>query len=54
MGIEQSDRLTTIAISKKNRQSLIELGRKNQTFDQILSQLLQRLSSNVEHRGVIG
>jgi hypothetical protein len=48
MAIEEKNRLTTIAISKKNRETLIELGRKDQTFDQILSQVLQRLSSNAQ------
>jgi hypothetical protein len=32
----------TIAISKKNHQALIQRGRKNQSFDQILSEILQR------------
>lgn len=44
MAIEQKNRLTTIAISKKNRETLIEFGRKDQTFDEILSQVLKRLS----------
>jgi hypothetical protein len=48
MAIEEKNRLTTIAISKKNRETLIELGRKDQTFDQILSQVLHRLCSNVQ------
>jgi hypothetical protein len=48
MAIEQKNRLTTIAISKKNREALIEFGRKDQTFDQILSQVLQRLSNNTQ------
>jgi len=47
MGINQkNNRLTTIAISKENRETLVELGRKDQTFDQILSEVLQRHSSN--------
>ena len=32
----------TIAISKKNKIALIQMGRKNQTFDSILTDVLER------------
>ena len=39
------DEVKTIAISPKNHQSLIRLGRKDQTFDEILSQILQKFDT---------
>jgi hypothetical protein len=36
----------TIAVSKKNHLALIAMGRKNQTFDEILSEILERLGGN--------
>jgi hypothetical protein len=33
--------MTSIAISKKTREQLLELGRKGQTFDEIIQELLK-------------
>jgi hypothetical protein len=33
----------TIVVSKKTHSTLVSMGRKDQTFDQILSQLFERL-----------
>jgi hypothetical protein len=44
MAFKEKNRLTTtIAISKKNRQTLVEIGRKDQSFDQILGQVLEQI-----------
>jgi hypothetical protein len=51
MRINEKNRLTTIAISKKNREALIGLGRKDQSFDQILGQILERIKSNAQLGG---
>lgn len=46
MSVNEKNRLTTIAISKKNREALVDLGRKDQSFDQILGQVLERMKSD--------
>jgi hypothetical protein len=46
MALEEKNRLTTtIAISKKNRQTLVQLGRKDQSFDEILGQVLEQITN---------
>jgi hypothetical protein len=37
---------TTIAISKRNRETLCDLGKKGQSFDQILTQVLNIATEN--------
>ncbi len=33
--------MTSIAVSKKTREQLLELGKKGQTFDEIIQELLK-------------
>jgi hypothetical protein len=37
-----TNRLTTISVSKRNRLRLMEMGRKGQSFDVILTELLEK------------
>ena len=39
---------TTIAISKRNRQVLSELGKKGQSFDNVLSEVLNKVTADRE------
>jgi len=52
MAINERNRLTTIAISRKNREALVDFGLKDQSFDQILGQILERIKSNAEGEGL--
>ncbi len=44
------DAITTVKVTKKTRQKLAELGKKNETYEEIIGRLIEFYNDSRNHR----